>query len=68
MRVLKIGPSDWVGGNRDRRELSVCQELGAETLVISKGNPEEKIKKETNAGFALSQRMYWRRATLAQNC
>lgn len=51
MRVLKICPSDWVGGNRDRRELSVCQELGAETLVISKGNPEEKIKKETQNGF-----------------
>lgn len=35
--VLKIAPSMWKNESRDKRELSVVKELGAEVLVLAKG-------------------------------
>lgn len=35
--VLKIAPSEWVNESRDKRELSVINELGATVLVMAKG-------------------------------
>lgn len=37
-RVLKIALSEWENASRDKRELSVIKELGAEVLVLAKGN------------------------------
>lgn len=49
--VLKICCSEWLNASRDKRELSVCHELGAEVLVMAKGNPEDKYKSDEVAGF-----------------
>lgn len=35
--VLKIAPSEWINESRDKRELGVVKELGAEVLVMAKG-------------------------------
>lgn len=37
-RVLKIALSTWENASRDKRELGVVEELGAEVLVLAKGN------------------------------
>lgn len=39
--VLKICKNSWETASRDRRELSVCRELGAKVLVMAKGNPDD---------------------------
>ena len=49
--VLKICGSDWNNASRDKRELSVCQELGMQTIVMAKGNIDDKYKKDNVAGF-----------------
>ncbi len=35
--VLKIASSEWMNESRDKRELSVAKELGADVLVLAKG-------------------------------
>ena len=37
MKVLKISIGAWQNASRDKRELSVAQELGADVVVIAKG-------------------------------
>lgn len=49
--VLKICTIPWVNASRDKRELGVCRKLGAEVLVMAKGNPENKGKKVIVSGF-----------------
>lgn len=51
MRVLKICIGTWANASRDQRELGVCGELGAETLVLAKGNPEDRGREESVNGF-----------------
>lgn len=41
-KVLKICCSEWRNASRDKRELSLCKELGMEVLVLAKGE-EGKI-------------------------
>lgn len=50
-RVLKISPVVWDNASRDKRELSVLQEMGAEVLVFAKGEPSDKGRKTTISGF-----------------
>ncbi len=49
--VLKIYCGDWENYSRDKRELSVCQELGMKTIVMSKGDVGDKYKKCEISGF-----------------
>lgn len=37
MKVLKISANAWENSSRDKRELSVCRELGANVVVAAKG-------------------------------
>lgn len=50
-RVLKICPGVWKNASRDKRELSVCQELGMETVVMDKGAPTDSFRKDEIDGF-----------------
>lgn len=38
MKVVKICIGEWKNASHDKRELAVCRELGAEVLVVAKGN------------------------------
>lgn len=38
MKVLKICIGTWQNASHDKRELSVCRELGADVLVVAKGD------------------------------
>ena len=38
MKVLKICIGTWENASHDKRELSVCRELGADTEVVAKGD------------------------------
>lgn len=49
--VLKICTGTWNNASRDKRELSVCQELGFETLVLAKGDPEGRGREEDVEGY-----------------
>jgi len=49
--VLKICKNSWETASRDRRELSVCKELGAAVLVMAKGNPEDCGRKGQYEGY-----------------
>lgn len=51
MLVLKICCSEWKNENRDKRELSVCQELGMKTIVLAKGEQCDKGKLDFVDGF-----------------
>ena len=51
MKVLKICCSEWVNENRDKRELSVCQELGVDVVVLAKGNMKDKGRIDWVDGF-----------------
>ena len=51
MRVLKVCIGTWANASRDQRELGVCRELGAETIVLAKGNAEDKGREESVNGF-----------------
>ena len=49
--VLKICCGTWENASRDKRELSACRELGLQTLVMAKGEPKDKYRKDTVGGF-----------------
>jgi len=51
VNVLKICGSSWVNASRDKRELSVYQELGAEVTVLAKGNVEDYGRIDYVDGF-----------------
>lgn len=51
MKVLKIVCSEWKNASRDKRELSVVKELGAEAVVMAKGQPGDKFEKDKVDGF-----------------
>lgn len=51
MKVLKICCSEWDNASRDKRELSVCRELGADVLVVQKGEPGDKGRVTEIDGF-----------------
>jgi glycosyltransferase involved in cell wall biosynthesis len=46
MKVLKIVTTDWYNASRDKRELSVVRELGAEPIVMAKGDPRDNFKED----------------------
>lgn len=49
--VLKICDNSWETASRDRRELSVCKELGARVLVMAKGEPQDDGREGQYGGF-----------------
>lgn len=49
--VLKICCNVWKNANRDKRELSVYREQGADVLVMAKGCDEDNGRRETVDGF-----------------
>ena len=51
MKVLKICAGTWENASRDQRELGVVRELGAEVLVLAKGNTEDRGREESVNGF-----------------
>lgn len=51
MKILKICTSTWENASRDQRELSVCRELGAETIILAKGNAKDRGRADTVNGF-----------------
>lgn len=42
MKVLKICIGTWENASHDKRELSVCRELGADTEVVAKGDENHR--------------------------
>lgn len=50
-RVLKICCGTWKNASRDKRELSVCRELGMETLVMAKGEPGDSFRESKVDGY-----------------
>ncbi len=50
-RVLKICGFTWENQSRDKRELSVCRELGAETLIMAKGAPGDSFRENEVDGY-----------------
>lgn len=50
-RVLKICVNTWENASRNKRELSVCRELGMEAVVMAKGAPGDSFREETVDGF-----------------
>lgn len=50
-RVLKICLSLWQNESRDKRELSVCRELGMETVVMAKGALGDSFREDDVDGF-----------------
>lgn len=50
-KILKLTIEEWKNASRDKRELSVCRELGMDIIVLAKGNPEDRGRKEVVAGF-----------------
>lgn len=53
MYVLKICCSVWKNENRDKRELSVCKELGMDVAVLAKGENADKGRKDEVDGFVV---------------
>ena len=51
MLVLKICAGTWENASRDKRELSVCRELGYETLVLAKGKENDHGREEDIEGY-----------------
>lgn len=51
MLILKIVCSKFVNENRDKRELSVCQELGMTVKVMAKGEAQDEFKEDRVDGF-----------------
>ena len=49
--ILKICGSEWENASRDKRELSVCRELGQQVLVLAKGAPGDKGRIDSVEGF-----------------
>lgn len=50
-RVLKICSNTWENASRDKRELTICRELGMEAVVMAKGAPGDSFRKEEVDGF-----------------
>lgn len=50
-RVLKIACGTWENASRDKRELSVCRDLGMETIVMAKGQPGDSFREDEVDGF-----------------
>lgn len=50
-KILKLTIDDWKNASRDKRELSVCRELGMEVTVMAKGNPEDRGRLDRVDGF-----------------
>lgn len=50
-RVLKICCGTWDNASRDKRELSVCRELGADIAIMAKGNPRDDGRKDNVGGY-----------------
>jgi glycosyltransferase involved in cell wall biosynthesis len=50
-KVLKICCSLWDSASRDKRELAAYKELGADVLVMAKGEPRDKFRKDSVDGF-----------------
>ncbi len=51
MLVLKICCSEWKNASRDKRELSVCRDIGADVYVLAKGKSSDKGRKEEVDSF-----------------
>lgn len=51
LKVLKICASPWKNQSRDKRELSVYQELGADVSVMVKGENSDRGRREIADGF-----------------
>lgn len=49
--VLKICSSTWNNASRDKRELSVYRDLGADVLVLAKGESEDRGRPDSVDGF-----------------
>ena len=52
-KVLKICCNTWDNSNRDKRELSVYRDLGAEVLVLAKGADDDRGRIENVDGFTV---------------
>lgn len=50
-RVLKICSILWMNASHDKRELSVCRELGMETLVMAKGRRGDSFREDEVDGY-----------------
>lgn len=50
-KILKICTNIWENASRDKRELTVCRELGMETVVMAKGRPGDSFREEEVDGF-----------------
>ncbi|MBR3376589.1 MAG: glycosyltransferase [Mogibacterium sp.] len=51
MKVLKICTGTWGNASRDQRELNVCRDLGAETVILAKGNEDDRGREDDVNGF-----------------
>lgn len=51
MKVLKITSGTWHNASRDKRELSVLRELGADVAVMGKGEVGDNYKKDNVDGY-----------------
>ncbi|MBO4649758.1 MAG: glycosyltransferase [Clostridiales bacterium] len=51
MKVLKICIGTWENASRDSRELSVCRDLGAEIVVLAKGNADDRGREDEVNGY-----------------
>ena len=51
--ILKICSGTWATDSRDRRELSVYRDLGAQVAVLAKGDTEDKGREELVDGFTV---------------
>lgn len=49
--VLKICCGTWDNASRDKRELSVCRDLGLQVLVMAKGEEKDKYREDNVDGF-----------------
>ena len=50
-KLLKITIDEWRNASRDKRELSVCRELGMDVFVLAKGNLEDRGRMDNVDGF-----------------
>lgn len=51
LKVLKICCNDWKNASRDKRELSVCRELGMNVQVLAKGSTDDRGRIEEVDGY-----------------
>lgn len=61
MKVLKVCIGEWKNASRDKRELTVCRELGAITEVVAKGASHDWGRVDKVDGFTvyrLSTRLF----------